>query len=60
VDSNNEGYEKALEADLASWGDDLLRHITVEIDVEMGDIYEALDPHLTVTGHVHHIGEALG
>ncbi|MGZ6772568.1 MAG: hypothetical protein ACXVGA_08555 [Mycobacteriaceae bacterium] len=58
VDENPRGYNDSLRDDLASWGEDLLRWVTVEIDVEAAAIYEALDPRRpTVRGEVSHIGE---
>lgn len=58
VDNNHEGWEADRRDSLASWGNDLLRHVTVEIDVEMGDIYEALDPRIKVRGHIDNIPAA--
>ena len=57
VDENPSGYDETKRAEIASWGDDLLRWVTVEIDVEAADIYEALDPRPQVAGGITHVGE---
>lgn len=58
-DENPTGFEESKDRALASWGDDLLRWVTVEIDVEAADIYEALDPAITTRGHVGHVEPAI-
>lgn len=53
VDENPGGFSDSRTAALNSWGSDLFRWVTVEIDVEAADIYEALDPvSVTTRGHV--------
>lgn len=56
LDANPTGYEDSKRADLASWGDELLRWVTVEIDIQETEIYQALDPHPTVRGEVSYVG----
>lgn len=57
-DENPSGFEKSKASAIASWGDDLLRWVTVEIDVEAAEIYEALMPtSVQTTGHLTHVGE---
>lgn len=52
-DENPTGFEDSKAAALGSWGDDLLRWVTVEIDVEAAGIYDALMPvSIQARGHV--------
>lgn len=57
-EENPTGFEESKERAIASWGDDMFRWVTVEIDVEAADIYEALMPQVTARGHVAHIEAA--
>lgn len=50
VDANPEGFADDVAKSLASWGDDLLRHVAVEIDVDYLPIYKALAQSLEVKG----------
>lgn len=56
-DENPTGFEDSKAAAIASWGDDLLRWVTVEIDVEAAEIHDALMPTSVQTqGRITHIG----
>jgi len=48
VENNYEGWKKSRQDALNSWGDDLLRWVTVEIEVPMGEICKALDPEIVL------------
>lgn len=52
ADENYSGYEASRKAAIESWGGDLLRWVTVEIDVPAAEIYAALDPRPAVQGSV--------
>lgn len=44
VDSNPKGWEEDRAKSLASWGDELLRAVDVEINVPMSQVEAALNP----------------
>lgn len=56
-DENPTGYEDTKREAVASLGGDLFRWVTVEIDVEAAEIYEALAPTAQARGEVTSMGE---
>ena len=49
VEGNPDGYDEERDKALASWGDDLLRWVEVEIEVPMAEIEKALNGQLRVS-----------
>jgi hypothetical protein len=52
VDSNPEGFERSRQAALDSWGEDLLRYVTVAIEVPEDSIDSVLNPRIHVLGSI--------
>lgn len=53
VDENYEGFIESRTKAIESWGRDLLRWVTVEIEVaDFAEVAKALDPHPSLQGEV--------
>lgn len=51
VESNEDGWQREVEEGLASWGDELLHHVYVDIDLPMSEVYARFEA-LSVSGEV--------
>lgn len=52
ADGNYDGYTKTRDEAVASYGDDILNHVTVTIDINETAVIHALNPSVTLAGEV--------